>query len=138
MAEGSSYGISHRTKLDSFHLGLSDNMAMITSLEKGKATAVLAYLLELACQAQSIYNIGLGRNSLMAIPRDWLLERIEQVAEPLIQRDQEYEFRRLLELYELLDAGLLRRVAERGRLSHNREIREAAEDFLEKLECDSA
>ncbi len=132
MAEGSSYSARHRARLEEFQSGLSDNIAIIVSMRKDQAGAVLAYLLELACQTQSVYNIMLGRNALAAIPHDWLLEQVEIAAEPLVRLDQEYEYRRLLELYELLDAQLLGRLVERGLRSGNTEVREAAEDFLDR------
>jgi hypothetical protein len=64
---------------------------------------VLSYFLELACQAQNMLNIELGRASLVTLPRKWLLEKIEAAAKPLLDTNDEWEYRRLLEVYWKLD-----------------------------------
>jgi hypothetical protein len=57
------------------------------------------------------------------------LTDIESVATECLDLNDEWEFRRLLELYEMLDEQLLRRLVEHGSHSKNPEVREAAEDY---------
>ena len=68
----------------------------------------------------------------MAMPRAWAVEHIEWVAEPLVQLNDDWEYRRLLELHEGLDGGLLLRLAKRGLQNSNVDIRDAASDFIER------
>lgn len=74
--------------------------------------------------------IGSIRNAILSLPRDWVLTRIDEVAEPLLADGTYDEYRRLLELYALLDPALTRRLAERAARNPDPDIREAGEDFL--------
>lgn len=74
--------------------------------------------------------IGSIRDAILSLPRDWVLARIEEVAEPLLANGTYDEYRRLLELYALLDPTLTRRLAERAVQDPDPDIREAGEDFL--------
>ena len=58
-----------------------------------------------------------------------MLERIEGIADRTLNYDDDWEYRRLLELYERLDANLLSRLVSRGIESPNADIAEAAQDF---------
>ena len=130
---------SFKRRLDAFEEDLWARPERVSLLEPSKATEVLAYVVKLACRSQHSHNIQLGRDFVMALPRAWVLERIEQVAEPLVQLNDDWEYRRLLELYESLDDGLLLRLAKRGLQSSNPEIQDAANDFIERRQTrDSA
>lgn len=85
--------------------------------------------IERACQAQNNAVITRGRREILAMQRNEVVESIERVAAHALNLDDEWEFRRLLELYEQLDKGLLRRFIETGLESSNNEVREAAEDL---------
>lgn len=74
--------------------------------------------------------IGSIRDAILSLPRDWVLARIEEVAEPLLTNGTYDEYRRLLELYTLLDPMLTQRLAERAVQNPDPDIREAGEDFL--------
>jgi hypothetical protein len=89
--------------------------------------------LQRACQAQNDSVIMRGRREILAMPREEVLEHIERVSAAALPLGSEWEFRRLLELYEQLDRSLLQRLVESGRQSENPEIREAAADFSGKL-----
>ena len=85
--------------------------------------------LEYACRAQSMSAITRGRTEILSLPRARVLEVIESVAVETLPLSEEWEYRRLLELYRELDAGLLRRLVASGLASADADIREAAEDF---------
>jgi len=70
------------------------------------------------------------RNQILRLPHEWVLSRIEGVAEPLLADGTYDEYRRLLELYALLDPGLTRRLAERAMRHSDPDIKEAGQDFL--------
>ena len=85
--------------------------------------------LELACQPQNAGLIVQGRSRVLALPREWVLEHIEPVATAALNLSDEWEYRRLLELAELLDPGLLERFVSLGLGDPDPDVHEAAEDF---------
>lgn len=87
---------------------------------------------QLACTPTHVGRIVEGRNQVLAMPRPWVLERVERVAAEALDLSDYWEYRRLLELAELLDAGLVRRLIPLGLGSRNPDVREAAEDFAAK------
>jgi hypothetical protein len=127
------YDIEFRRQMDSFHENLWANPELAPSLNDAVADSMIAYLLELACQCQNIRNITLGRTALWALPNQWLLEKIEPIAEPLLQLNDEWEYRRLLEIYWRLDKSLVKKLALRSLDNPNPEIREAGQECLDKL-----
>jgi hypothetical protein len=75
--------------------------------------------------------ITTAREAILSLPRDWVLERIDIVAEPYLQQGTYDEYRRFLELYRDLDPDRMRTLAHRALQSADPDIREAGEDFLE-------
>jgi hypothetical protein len=67
------------------------------------------------------------------MPRDWVLDRIEGVVEPLLTGATDDEHRRFLELFEILDHELTLRFARRAAAHPDRDIREAGEEYLTAL-----
>ena len=86
-----------------------------------------------ACQAQNVGVITQGRREIMAMPRDLVIESIELIATDSLPLGDPWEFRRLLELYEQLDQSLLTRLIESGLANDNAEVKEAAQDFRDRL-----
>ena len=120
-----------RQVLEKIQPGLSATMDLMVDLPPASAHEAVRYLLSLACEAQNARNISLGREYLAEIPRDWLVERIESWAEFLLTSDGEWEFRRLLEVYSVLDKTLATRLCQRGKASSIEEIREAALEWAD-------
>src|SRR5262249_56320922 len=77
--------------------------------------------------------IQIPRDMILSLPREWVLANIEQEVEPLLRDGTDDEYRRFLELYELLDRELTLKLARRAAAHPDPNIREAGEDFLEKL-----
>src|SRR5579884_430531 len=82
-----------------------------------------------ACQPSSAPNIIMGRAEVFAMLRAWVLAHIEQAAYETLNLTDEWEYRRLLELFQQLDNSLVQRLIARGLTSPDADIREAAEDF---------
>lgn len=89
--------------------------------------------IELACQSTYAPYIEQGRSQVLALPRAWVLEHIENVATSALDLSDYWEYRRLLELAALLDSGLLRRFVLLGLDNRDPDVRQAAEDFNRKL-----
>ena len=125
----------YRRQMDRFEADLWQDLARVPTLQADAAEAVVTYLLELACRSAHIRPITIGREALVALPRAWLLARIERLAEPLVALHDEWEYRRLLEVLWLIDRRLVWNLAHRGLDSTDAGISEAAGDFLGKLEA---
>lgn len=70
------------------------------------------------------------RDQILRLPREWVMERIETVADSLLAEGTYEEFRRLLELYDTLDPELTQSLALRAIQHSDPDIREAGKDFL--------
>lgn len=123
------HDVAFKTELDELCPNISADLSQVATLPEQTGENILEAILRRGCEAQHARNIMLGREAAKEIPRDWFVARIEGIAERVLNLEDEWEYRRLLELYRELDAGLLRRLVTRGLASHNPDIREAAEDF---------
>lgn len=86
---------------------------------------------ELVTHASAAHGaIGAIREAILSLPREWVLARVEAVAEPLLVDGTYDEYRRLLELYELLDPALRQDLAMRAVQHPDPDIQEAGQDFL--------
>jgi hypothetical protein len=90
------------------------------------------------CGASHHKYVTMYRKFILALPRDWALERIEAAAEPYLINGDLEEYRRYLELFLLLDEGLTRKLAQRALEHSDPEVKEAGQDFIEILEDETA
>jgi hypothetical protein len=70
------------------------------------------------------------REAILSLPKDWVLENIEVVVNPLLCDEDSY--RRILELYSELDDSLAEKLAEKALKQEDRDVKEAGLDFLRK------
>lgn len=119
--------------VNSYEEGLWDHLERVPCLESKVGEALLSGFLELACQCQNEGNILSGRQGILSLPRDWVIQHIEDLAEPLLQADDVYEWRRLMEVYDDLDEDLMKRLALRAISHSNPEIKEVGEDYSENI-----
>ena len=80
--------------------------------------------------ASTHWAVQRARAAILRLPREWVLARIEVIAEPLLASGTYDEYRRLLELYALLDPMLTQRLAERAIQHPDLDVQEAGYDFL--------
>lgn len=123
------YGQSMLDTLNEIEPGIWHNLHKISELPEAKSSKIINYFLELACKAQNMRNITLGREGIWSLPKNWISDRIERIANDSLDLEDEWEYRRLLEVFKELDIDLLNRLIERGLKSDNAEVVEAAEDF---------
>jgi hypothetical protein len=74
--------------------------------------------------------VGMARRLIKAMPRQWVLERIEAAAEPYLAEGGE-QYRRFLELYEELSDALTRKLAERALAHSDPTVQEAGQDAMD-------
>lgn len=127
-----------------FLTGDIDRVAVIHSALQGRGKQTAFYMLRSLNQSdlQGLFEdlvfhasyahgaLMAVRDSILALPRDWVLARIEAVAESLLANGTYDEYRRLLELYALLDPMLTQRLAERAIQHLDLDVQEAGHDFL--------
>lgn len=78
-----------------------------------------------------------ARELILSLPKEWLLEHIESISEPILQANEEEDFWRILELYFEIDPQLTENLAKRA-INHSDEyIREAGQYFWGKLSTNS-
>jgi hypothetical protein len=133
LSDANPYDEWFKQQLDAIHSGIWNQLDLVPTLAQDQQTAILQYLLELACQATYYRNIELGRAALQALPRSWLLMRIETVAEHNLDLSDDWEFLRLGELYLLLDKQLAAKFATSRLRDQDANIREAAQDLLDMV-----
>lgn len=90
----------------------------------------LARLARLASVGHS--DIALVRSVIAKIDRHWLTQNIEYHVTPNLQTGSEDEFRRIAELYKLLDHALLKTHLARCAAHASEEVREIASDFADE------
>lgn len=106
-------------------------LRMLEYLTTVELKAILPNLVVLASWAHG--GTRRVRDCILSLPREWVLERIEPAAEPLLAHGTDEEYRRFLELYADLDHALALRLASRAAAHPDDCIRETGEEFLEAL-----
>jgi len=122
----SQYARLFRRRLNSYADRLADDLGAVRSLPNATAHSVLQLLLAAACQAQGMEANDLGAWGIRSLPRQWVLQHIEQLVAKTLNLDDDYEFRRLLDVYRNLDDGLVNRLVDRGLASDEEDVRDVA------------
>lgn len=115
--------------LDEIQPEIWKNLAIVPSLPGAVARDVLVYFVKLACTPQNTRPIMIGREAIVEMPKGWVLQHIEGIASDHINLEDDWEFRRLCELYALLDRNLLNRLVAAGLKSSAPGVVGAAVDF---------
>ncbi|MED1790098.1 hypothetical protein P4V47_21935 [Brevibacillus laterosporus] len=127
------YELQLREELNQIFAGSYDKMDIIPDYPLVIGLKILSVLTEYACKGQNTEPILLARNQLKKIPIGWLIQFFPEVAQKNIDFEDEWEFRRLLELVHEAIPHLLKKYIEYGLMSQNEEVKEAAEDFVSKI-----
>ena len=96
------------------------------------AKEVLKVLIDNACCGQNYAPIELGRKKINEINKEWLNRYFLEVAASCIDFSDEWEYRRLVELVDLVVPKLMPQVLDIGKDSENEEVREVVDDYKGK------
>ncbi|UNK17386.1 hypothetical protein MNQ98_23360 [Paenibacillus sp. N3/727] len=110
-----------------------DRMDKISEYPPETGLKLLVVLIEYACKGQNIGPITLAQSQIKKIPSSWLVSFFPEAARKSIDFEDEWEFRRLLELVHEAIPHLLKKYVEIGLASENEEVKEAAEDFAGEI-----
>lgn len=107
----------------------------IMALSEETASEVVGKLISWACQPTNIMPITIARNCLKQFPIEWVSLKIKQTVFRFIDITDDWDYRRLLELCELISLDLLKWAIELNEKSTNSDIAEAVDDFNEGLQA---
>ena len=102
-------------------------LRLLEILSEDKIRPHFASLVDLASVGHS--DIGLCRSVIFRIEREWLVANIEPHVVMILKNGGEEEFRRIAELYKLLNADLLDAHLKRCAVHVNSDVREIVADF---------
>ena len=103
----------------------------IMELDQDTSDKIVGLLLSYACQSQNDRPITLGRTYLTMFSREWITSRIMKVAPGVLDLNDDWEYRRLMEVSKLISDDLFRWAHEQGRGSDDPDVVEAYDDFKE-------
>jgi len=108
----------------------------VSKVQRGKTPHFSQGLFNKLIQLASVghADIELVRKVILSFPKIWLLNHIENSAEPVLKQGKEEEYRRLLELYINIDQELTQRLIRQALENDDPDIREVGEDFDNYLE----
>jgi len=127
-----SYDLGVKEWLNKIEPEIWKHLERIPLLPEETADELLCYFIQLACQPTNIRPITIGRVAISEMPKEWVLYHIEALAEKNLNLNDDWEYRRLVELYSQLDNKLVQRLVVLGLNSSNPDVVEAAEDFSSK------
>ena len=90
---------------------------------------VLRILIENACLGQNYAPVELARKKISEISAEWLKENLLEIASSCIDFEDEWEYRRLMELIIVVIPELKNQLLIIGENSANAEVKEVVEDF---------
>lgn len=98
------------------------------------ATGIIGKFVSWACRPTNIMPISIARNCLKQFPADWVSEKIKQTVFNSIDINDYWDYRRLLEITEIISADLLKWAITLGEKSDDFDIIEAVSDFKERIQ----
>ncbi len=124
------YELQIRKALDNLLPNAYKNIKNIENFPIEIGKNILFILMKYACQSQNLSVIMLGRNKIKEIPLVWLTVYFFEVSDATIDFEDDWEYLRLLELVQEVIPEFLSVFINKGLISDNVEIQEAAKDFL--------
>ena len=106
----------------------------IMTLSDEITSEIVGELVSWACTPTNIMPITIGRNCLKQFPIEWVSSKIKQTVFHFINIADDWDYRRLLELCDLISSDLLKWAITLGENSTNSDIIEAVNDFKERLQ----
>jgi hypothetical protein len=116
-------------KIDRLHAGASERLDRIDELPSSASKMIVNILLQEACQSQHVGAITSARRVMRTLPPLWLSSVLHAAIEETVDLDDEWEYRRLIELLKELKSGLLAYYLDYGLASGSSTIHDAATDL---------
>lgn len=108
-----------------------ENWNLIEKAKDENSDKIILHLIDLACNAQNIANINIGRYFLQITSKDWLMKRLERLIKSFLENGDYWNYIRALELLSTIDKSLTKEIATKAIQHKDLEIQEVGKDFLE-------
>lgn len=118
-----------KQELEKILPGSFSNLENIEDFGQEKACHVLKVLIENSCLATNVGVITAGRELTKRVPKSFLIKNIESQIESSLDLSDEWDYRRLLELLDIVLPELTNKYVQIG-LKMDGDIKEAAEDWF--------
>lgn len=76
-----------------------------------------------------------AHRAMLKLPRDWVLSHIERASQPILEREDYYDYLLLGGLFRDLGPQLLRNLAQWALNSRDADLRELGRDYLDSLDA---
>lgn len=119
-------------EIENIEKGAFSKIAHLDNMDAAVSLAILKTLISFACTPTTVAYILFSLNLIHNFPEYWLVEHLPTVVEEILNIEDEWEFRRLLECIEHIPT-LIDYYISLGLKSINVEVIEAANDFKQKI-----
>src|SRR5690348_205010 len=89
-----------RRQVESVSAKAWEKLDKLDVLKPEEGSRILQFVLEFACDAQNAGAIRAGRTAFQRIPKKWLAMHLQDAVEHTLDLNDEWHYRRLLELLE--------------------------------------
>lgn len=120
-----------RDRIEAILPGSYVDLERLDSMPDRQARLIVSTILSFACDAQNIMAITAGRYAFARLPPTWLSRNFMSVASTTIDFEDEWQYRRLLELLEGAGSREKSSCVAIGLASNDPEIVAAADEFLD-------
>ena len=108
-------------------------VAALTFATRLESSELIELLPELVKMSTAHAHARKAREIILSLPHDRLITSIEEVAEPILQSDDEFDIRQIFQLYLEIDRGLAVKLAKKVANHSDEYLREVGQEFLEQL-----
>lgn len=119
------------SELDAVYPQAFDRLEELELLPESIGENVMRVLLTRVCQCQNVGNIETARRAIERIPSPYRRSLLPRLIDQSVALDDEWEYRRAVELLLRLEPSLVETYVSKGMTSPNEAVREAARDFQE-------
>jgi len=116
-------------EIDAILPGAFEHLEEISSVDPERAFRICAVILGYCCVATNDGAIRSGRKAFKKLPSEWLVVNLPSIITQTINLEDEWDYRRLLEVLRESNNTLLGAYITKGLNSSDVEINEAARDF---------
>lgn len=125
------YKARFEAKLREFGIYSLSDLSKISHVEPNIRMLVLKFLASLAFESQHATNIELGRSALNKVPIEVLSNCFDDLVEPHLSNNDEWEYRRVAEFLKNYDIGLYHKHLLKCNNHADPDIREIAAEAIE-------
>ena len=116
-------------RLEGIQVGGFEALESMPAWGEEARSRAFAVLLDHACDSQHFGSITAGRRAIARIPLRWLEENLFRVAADVLDLEDEWVYRRLLELVREVAPSIQKDFIDKGLASSNPDVASAASDF---------